>query len=134
MQNKVTTRSAAQGIDAFVFPGFAFDIWAPALACNAEWNSKLHESVATLSSEWQEFVSRRVTDDLSLLQLVGSSQSPEQAWAAYVKFWQKAAEDYSREFATMSKLAGELVTNSITAAQHRMEVAATELLPIAKAA
>jgi len=137
MLNKATTRtgrSAAQGVDAFMFPGFTFNVWAPALSFSGEWNAKLGESFANLGSEWQEFVSRRMQDDLSLLQQMGSSQSPEQAWTTYVKFWQKAAEDYAREFATMSRLTGDIVNSSITGLQQRMQATASELQPTAKAA
>ena len=113
-------RNPAQGTDAFAIPGFALNMWNPALACSTEWNAKLHEGFVALSTEWQDFVSRRMQDDLSLLQQVGSSQSPEQAWTAYVAFWRKAAEDYAREFAMLSKLTGDLVSSSVAAVQHGM--------------
>jgi hypothetical protein len=123
MSNDATmrdTRNAAQAVDALILPGFAFNAWAPALA--------------NLGSEWQEFVSRRLQDDLGLLQQLGSPQSPEQAWTACVKFWQKAAEDYAREFATMSQLTGELVNSSLSGLQQHAEAAATQPPPTAKAA
>ena len=123
MSNNATmrdTRNAAQAVDALTLPGIAFNAWAPALA--------------NLGAEWQEFVSRRMQDDLGLLQQLASPQSPEQAWTAYVKFWQKAAEDYAREFATMSRLTGELVSSSVSGLQQRTEAAATQPRPTAKAA
>lgn len=128
------TQSAAQAMPAFMFPGFVFDMWGPALACNAALTTKLQEGFATLGSEWQDFVSRRMQEDLGLLQLVGSSQAPEQAWGAYITFWQKAVEDYAQESVIMTKLAAQLMNSSIAAMQRRMEEAATEALPFAKAA
>jgi hypothetical protein len=57
-----------------------------------EWNASAHEGIATLSSEWQDFVGQRMKEDFTLLQRVGASRSPEQLWAAYIVYWQKAAE------------------------------------------
>ncbi len=131
---KRDSRSATQVSQPFMFPGLAFNMWGPALSCSAEWNTKLHEGFTTLSSEWQEFLSRRMKEDVGLLQLVGQSPSPEQAWSTYVKFWQSAAEDYAQEFAVMTKLTGELMSSSIGAMQRSMEEAASEVLPLTKAA
>ena len=65
MSDTITThnaRSAAQNGETIMLPGL--DLWSPVLACGAEWNAKLHEGFTALSCEWQEFVSRRLQDDL----------------------------------------------------------------------
>jgi hypothetical protein len=126
-------RSAAQSGETIMLPGFAVDLWSPALSCGAEWNAKLHEGFSALGCEWQEFVSRRLQDDLGFVRVVSSSQSPEQAWGAYVKFWQKATEDYAREFATMSKLTGQIITSGIDTMQHHLQ-ATPDPRPASKAA
>ncbi len=138
MSDKETTcrtRGASwQPIDAFMFPGFALSLWSPPLACSAEWNTKLHEGFAALSSEWQDFVSRRMKQDLTLLQRLGSAQSPEQIWAAYATFWQEAAEDYSQEFARVATLTGSLANKSVAAMQRQMEEVAPDVSQLEKAA
>ncbi len=124
MSNESTrqdARAAVQALQALKFPGLALDAWGPALACSAEWNSKLHDGFAALSSEWQEFLSRRLKEDLSFLQSMGRSQSPEQVWNAYLKYWQKAGEDYTQEFMSMTKLGGELMSSSMVAMRKGIE-------------
>ena len=137
MSNKAKPRhdlAADQPIAAFPLSGFPVNIWWPALACCTEWNASAHEGIATLSSEWQDFVGRRMKEDFTLLQRVGVSRSPEQVWAAYTAYWQKAAEDYSQEFGRAAKLAGGVMNRSMGAMQRQMEEATTEILPLEKAA
>lgn len=117
--DKATTRDPHAADTFGVVPANVLGAWVPALSYGAEWNAKLQEGLSALGCEWQEFVSRRMQDDFGLVQAVSSAQSPEQAWTAYVKFWQKAAEDYAREFAAVSKLTGRLLTGGIDAVQRR---------------
>jgi hypothetical protein len=134
MSDTITThnaRSTAQNGETVMLPGL--DLWSPVLACGAEWNAKLHEGFTALSCEWQEFVSRRLQDDLGLVRVVSSSQSSEEAWIACVKFWQKAADDYALEFAAISKLTGQIFTSGIDAVQHQMHPT-PETGPASKAA
>ena len=137
MSDKATTRhdqAPVQPIAAFPLSGFPINIWWPALACCTEWNASVHEGIATLSGEWQDFANRRMKEDFALLQRVSASRSPEQVWAAYIAFWQKAAADYSQEFGRTAKLADGLTSRSMVAMQRQMEEATTEMLPLEKAA
>ncbi len=108
--------------------------WGPAMAVGAEWNTKWRESCVALSGERQDFVSRRAKEDLELLRSVASAQTPEAAWSAYAKFWQKAAEDYTHQYAAMARLAGDFVSSGMTAAQHTLEEAAATTPAASKAA
>jgi hypothetical protein len=38
------------------------------LACGTEWNKEVHEGFAMLSRELQDFLSRRMKEDMSLMQ------------------------------------------------------------------
>lgn len=80
--------------------------WVPV---GTGYNAKLHESYLALSNEWQAFVGRRVGEDLHLLQQIGTAKSVDQYWDIYTKFWQKAAEDYTHEYAAIAKLAATSV-------------------------
>jgi hypothetical protein len=51
------------------------------------------------------------------MQRVAQSRSPEQLWTAYVDFWQRAVEDYGKEYMTMGKLAANVTSKSLTGAQ-----------------
>lgn len=59
---------------------------------------------------------------------------PEWAWAAYVSYWQKAAERYAQEFGRAAKLAGGLMNRRLAAIRRQMEEATTQVLPLEKAA
>lgn len=113
--------AAPPSIADFPFPGFPVNVWGPALAFNAECNATLHEGFATLSREWQDFLSARMKEDFTLLQRVGTAKSPEEAWAAYASFWQKAVEDYWKEYGRAAKLAGGLMNRSMAAVQRQVQ-------------
>jgi len=70
-----------------------------------------------IASEWQDFVGRRVKEDFDLIQRLTRSSTPNQILVAYTDFWQKAAEDYSNEIATISKLMTEVATKMTAAAR-----------------
>ena len=86
------------------------------------------------NSEWLNFVTRRLGEDLSLAQHLAASKSPADIWTAYSEFWTKASDDYAKEFATMIKLAGGSMNNSIVAMQSRFDEAATKVHPLPEAA
>ena len=69
------------------------------------------------ASEWQDFVGRRVKEDFDLMQRLTRSSTPNQILVAYTDFWQKAAEDYGNEIATISKLMTEAATKMTTTMQ-----------------
>ena len=87
------------------------DWWTPAITGCAAANSKLHRSFLDLSVEWQTFVGRRLSEDFHLLQELSTAKAPDQVWNAWSRFWQKAAEDYGREYSVIAKLAAGFVPN-----------------------
>ena len=109
--------------------------WPPFTGWQAGASSDLHESLLAISNEWQAFVQRRVGEDLHTLQQFGAATSPVQTWSVWAAFWQKAAEDYAREYAVIGKLAADCVRCSIAAANEttRNEPEAAEP-PLSKAA
>jgi Phasin protein len=72
------------------------------------------EHFARIAREWQDFVGRRVKEDFHLMHRLTQSGTPNQILVAYTDFWQKAAEDYGEEIATMSKLMTEVATKMAT--------------------
>ena len=58
----------------------------------------------------------------------------DQAWAAYVEFWQKAMGDYSKEYLLIGSLAAGVTTKSLAAAQSATQEVSMEMLPLLKAA
>jgi hypothetical protein len=57
-----------------------------------------------LQASGKRFLGHRIQEDLALIQRVTHSATPDQILAAYSEFWQKAAEDYRKEFAAVTKL------------------------------
>ena len=88
-----------------------------------------------LGSEWLDFVTRRLKEDLRLPQQLCACRSPEEIRDVHVAFWQRAVEDYQKEFTVMAKLNSGFINNSMVAAQNRIEEAAREMSrPFADAA
>jgi hypothetical protein len=77
-------------------------------------NMFLTPALGMIASEWQDFVGRRVKEDFDLMQRLTRSSTPNQILVAYTDFWQKAAEDYGNEIATISKLMTDAATRMTT--------------------
>ena len=119
---------------AYGFPAGALDIWSPWLVGVAKWNAVVHEGFGTLASEWQNFVSRRVMEDFAFMQRVAQCRTPDQVWGVHADFWQKAVEDYSKEYLLTSRLAVGLTTKAAAAARCATQEASAEVLVLLKAA
>jgi hypothetical protein len=81
-------------------------------------------------------VARRIVSSVPRLALVGKP-SQRCVWfrLAQVAFWQRAVEDYQKEFAVITKLGSGFVNNSMVAAQNRIDETAREMnRPFADAA
>jgi hypothetical protein len=95
----------------------------------AKWNAGVHDGFGTLASEWQHFVSRRVMEDFAFMQRVVQCRAPEH------DFWQKAVEDYGKEYLLMSRLAAGLTTKTAAVARcATQQEASAEVLIALKAA
>jgi hypothetical protein len=80
-------------------------------------NREFFAPALMIASEWQDFVGLRVKEDFDLMQRLTRSSTPNQILVAYIDFWQKAAEDYGNEIATISKLMTEAATKMTTTMQ-----------------
>ncbi|NJO33959.1 MAG: hypothetical protein HC869_13270 [Rhodospirillales bacterium] len=94
------------------------------MGAQSAYNAKLHETFLALSNEWQAFVGQRVKEDMHVLQRIAGAKSPEQVWTVCSKFWQKAAEDYAREYSVIIKLTGNCVISSASAAEEALHASA----------
>jgi hypothetical protein len=63
---------------------------------------------------------------MALMQHLAGSRTPDQIVAAHAIFWQKAAEDYTKEFATMTKLLGRMTSKAAQASQAATDEASGE--------
>jgi hypothetical protein len=95
-------------------PAPTLGMWPPFLASTLARNAQAHEEFAMIAREWQDFLGRRVKEDIDLMQRLTKSGTPNQMLDAYTDFWHKAADDYGKEIATMSKLMTEAATKMAT--------------------
>jgi hypothetical protein len=105
---------------------WAFSMWSPLLVAAFRWNAQVHEGFGTIASEWQNFVSNRPREDLALMQRITHCRTPDQVWAAYAEFWQKAVEDYGREYMIIGRLVAGFTSKSLAVAQPAAEEASAD--------
>ena len=98
-------------------PALTFSVWEPIFASALKANAQAQEALGPIAGEWQAFVGHRLQEDMALMQRLAKSRTPEQGLTAYVAFWQKAAEDYGKEFATITKLMGRAASKVARASQ-----------------
>jgi hypothetical protein len=58
------------------------------------------------------------------MQRVAHSRTPDQVWAAYAEFWQRAVEDYGREYMIIGRHMARVMSESVAAAQSTGETGA----------
>jgi phasin protein len=125
---------AAPGFNLWLTPFILLNSWTPFLAGTSRWNHQAHEGLSTLSLEWQDFLARRFTEDAGLLKKIANSRSPDQLWASYASFWQKAMDDYGAEFARMTKLAAGVTAKNLAATQQAADEGLRHARQVAQAA
>ena len=57
-----------------------------------------------MTSQWVNFVQRRMSENVQLWQRLTTSKTPSDMWSAYSNFWQVAAEDYWKQTAGVTQM------------------------------
>ena len=96
-------------------PSWPVWFWGPG-APNAS-NGKVVESLARLGTEWVDFVNRRLKEDINLLPRLAACRCAEDVSNVYAEFWRNLGEDYTNEFAALSRLSGDIATSAVTASR-----------------
>jgi hypothetical protein len=112
-----TPRTNKEGPSMFLAPVLALGMWNPFLTEALRGNAQANEGFGAIASEWQEFLGRRMKEDMALMQRLTKSRTPDQILAAYTDFWQKAGEDYGNEITTLFKLMAGVTTTMTAAVQ-----------------
>lgn len=97
----------------FRAPALAFGMWSPLWVGPRKGNAQVFVGIGAIAGEWQNFVSGRLWKDFAFVRRVAQSRSPDQIWAAYVEFWQRAVEDYGKEYLTIGRLAAGVTSQSV---------------------
>src|SRR5262245_15678894 len=92
-----SSAEADQSANMLMAPGVALTLWNPFLAGALAGNTQAFGEFGTIANEWQDFVSRRLKEDVAFLQRLGRSAKPDEILEAYADFWLKAGEDYGGE-------------------------------------
>jgi hypothetical protein len=127
MPSRFQRSGADQGANMFMAPGVALALWNPFLTGALTGNTQAFGEFGTIAREWQNFVNRRLKEDVALFQRLGRSAKPDEILEAYAEFWRKAGEDYGEEITTMTKLMTEITTKAAVTAQSAIEDANTRL-------
>jgi hypothetical protein len=98
-------------------------MWGPLLVGTFSFLAQVHQGNGTIASEYENFVSSRLREDFALMQRIAHSRTPHQHWAAYADFWQKAAEDYAKEYMVMGRLVTGVTSKSVAVVQSTAEKA-----------
>lgn len=104
-------------------PGLAPTMWNPFLGLNAD----ALGGFGALAREWEDFVSRRLKEDVALVQRLTRSSTPDQVLSAYTDFWRKAGEDYGKEITILTDLMTDMTSNMAAAARSGTEEVSTKL-------
>src|SRR5262245_56613422 len=105
-------------------PSIALAAWSSLLTGA---NSRAVGELGAIAGEWQDFVNRRVKEDVDLLRRLTHSTSPDQVLTAYADFWRKAGEDYGNVLTTMTKLMTDITSKMAVATRSATEEARTKL-------
>ena len=96
-----------------VAPGLALMMWNPFLTGDVE----ALGAFGTIAGEWQDFVGRRLKEDVALVERLARCSRPDHVLSAYVDFWRKVGEDYGNEITTMTDLMTDVAGKMAAAAQ-----------------
>jgi len=116
MLNKPSIGDSASDLlrpTAFAIP-LPIGIWGGALPQAPVWSGKVFEGLAMIGTEWVDFVSGRLKEDLNLLPRLAACKCTEDVSNVYATFWHKLGDDYSKEFAVLNRLASECAAGAAT--------------------
>src|SRR5262245_12377413 len=110
-------------------PGLPLTMWNPFLAGDAE----AFEAFGTIAREWQDFVGRRLKEDVALVERLARCSRPDHVLSTYADFWRKAGEDYGKEITTMTDLMTDMASKMVVTAPATTDEASPRLFQRAAA-
>ena len=81
---------------------------------NSGFNDRLYESLATLNTEWIEFINRRLAEDFAVPQQLAECKTIQDTWAVYGAFWQKASQHYLQAIQRLTNVGLGIVAGEST--------------------
>jgi phasin protein len=127
MPQRGSAGNADQIANFFLAPGVGLMMWNPYLAGAFDGSTQALGEFSTVAAEWQDFLGRRLKEDVALLHRLSRSTTSDEILAAYADFWCKAGEDYGKEITTITKLMTDMTSKIAVTAQSATEEASTKL-------
>jgi hypothetical protein len=93
----------------------SLELWAPFFNGLRALNGSYGATMTAIGGEWSTFIDRRLKEDFALPQHLANCTCPDDAWRVYASFYQKAIDDYQKEFAELARIGGELAGESAAA-------------------
>jgi hypothetical protein len=114
-RHQTSNGNTRESWNMFLAPALAMSALNPFLAATLKGNAQAQEGLRTVASEWQGFLAHRLQEDIALMQRL-TQCTPDQIFAAYADYCNKAAADYGKELTSLTKLmtgvTSKLVANS----------------------
>jgi phasin protein len=104
-------------------PGLAFMMGNPFLTGDVE----ALGAFGTIAREWQDFVGRRLKEDVALVERLARCSRPDHVLSTYTDFWRRAGEDYGKEITTMTDLMTDMAGKMAAAAQSSTDEATARM-------
>jgi hypothetical protein len=108
-----------------------FEAWLsinrPMVAAMTELNGRFIEQVSKANNEWLGFVNRRIKEDIAASQRIMECKTPQDLFAAYSDFFQRAQAQYQAEFQYFARLNQKLADETATVMKNHIEDASVEM-------
>ncbi|GAB5469993.1 MAG: hypothetical protein Kilf2KO_30230 [Rhodospirillales bacterium] len=118
-----------------MMPTPSFDL-QPVIAANqrgmkavAEAQEHLFSRAVKMNEEIHRFVSRRLEHDRSTMQQLSTCKSPQEAFAVWGTFMEKATQQYSEGIGLLAELYADQAREAMEEVQHEVE---ESILPVMK--
>jgi hypothetical protein len=116
----MSSRSAKPSSYTSSIYGSAVTAWHP-FEIALRWNSLTFAAYSTLGQEAQNFLARRINEDVLQARRLAHCRAPHDVMAAYTDFWRKAAEDYGKEASTLAMLMINAASKMVVVGQFAMD-------------
>jgi Phasin protein len=120
-------RTIDQSANVLYAPWIGLMMWNPFMVRVLDGSTQALGECNTVAAEWQDFIRRRLKEDVDLLERLTRSTTTDQILTAYAEFWRKAGEDYGNEITTITKLMTDITTKAAVTAQSATEEASSKL-------
>lgn len=108
-------------------PTVALHTIQPLVAGMSEFNGKALSGWMEINRQWTTFLSGRFQEDVALVHHLAQCKTPQDIFGVYTEFFQKAFADYQGEFAELTRLGQETLTEVASTTQKAINTATQDV-------